>query len=412
MKINGNSNVKNQTVCDCHFEDVFIKRFIRDNSTINKKCHYCSKDTNVIELPILLEFIVTSIKKYYGNIEDQNLPLANSWLDEHDNERFPYRDCQGLLIPNKRNTYDIDELLYEVGLVVTDERLYRDIRECFDDTITYCLIEALYETKEEELSYKWKQFCRIVKDSRRYTFFKMSEFSTKQYSDNGLVDILSELGNTVINAGLISYLEPNKTGLYRCRVHENNENISTIDDLASPPNNYASNNRMSPVGISMFYGAFYAKTAYLEIANTFHDENSVSIGYFDIKKTIKVIDFSGLFHTSIFSNEDYNIMNFLKSFVFEISKPINPRDKSIEYIPTQIITEYFRYVFKTQENDYINGLIYRSATKNGGLCCVLFFDKETCPEYLTLSKHITIKNKDKAKDIIANEISWESIAST
>lgn len=384
----------NNSVCSCHFDDYYIRRFIEKNSR-EGQCYYCLKSENVIDLPTLIEFINKKINKYYGDIEDQDLPSANSWLDKDDDENFPYHDSSGLLMPNKRTDYNIDELFEEIELNIDNGKLYDDIKSCFDDTKRYCLVDAFYDTKEEELSYKWKQFCEKVKSSRRYTFFKMPEFETKQYSDNGLDNILSELGNVVINANLISTLKPNKASICRCRVHKKNEIINTIADLASPPDNCASQNRMSPAGISMFYGAFFPKTAILEVANTFNNENDVTIGDFNVIKPIKVIDFTGLFHLSIFGDYDWNVMSFLKSFVFEIAKPITKEDKDIEYVPTQIITEYFRYIFKTKEREHINGIIYRSATNKGGFCCVLFFDKKTCPEYLSLSKYAIVANKDK-----------------
>lgn len=394
----------NHSVCSCHFEDYFIRTFIEENSR-KGQCYYCSENENVIDLSTLVEFLNEKISKYYGDIEDQNLPSANSWLDKDNNGHFPYHDSCGLLMPNKRCDYDIDELFEKIGLNIDNEKLYNDIRNCFDDTKRYCLIDAFYDTKEEELSYKWKQFCEIVKKSRRYTFFKMPEFATEQYSDNGLEDILSELGNAVINANLISTLNSPNATICRCRVHRKNEIFKTITDLASPPNNCASQNRMSPSGISMFYGASFPKTAIIEVANTFNDENDVTIGDFNIIKPIKVVDFTGLFHLSIFGHYDYNVMSFLRSFVFEIAKPISKADKDVEYVPTQIITEYFRYVFRTKEHENIHGLKYRSAANKGGFCCVLFFDKETCPEYLSLSKYALVSNKDKIFEELPN-IDW------
>ena len=384
----------NNSVCSCHFEDYFIRTFIKENSS-EGQCHYCSKKEEVIDLPSLVGFINEKISKYYGDIEDQNLPSANSWLDKDDNENFPYHDSYGLLMPNNRDDYDIEELFEKVGLTIDNNELYNDIINCFDKTKRYCLIDAFYDTKEEELSYKWKRFCEIVKSSRRYTFFKMPEFSTKQHSDNGLDNILSELGNAVISANLISTLEPNKAVICRCRVHNKGEVFKTIADLASPPDSCASQNRMSPAGISMFYGAFYPKTALIEVANAFNNENDVTIADFNVIKPIKVINLMGLFHLSIFGDYDYNVMSFLKSFVFEVAKTVSKEDKDIEYVPTQIITEYFRYVFKTKEGENVNGLEYRSAANKGGVCCVLFFDKKTCPEYLSLSKYAIVENKDK-----------------
>ncbi len=405
-KNRGYSTPKDNYVCSCHFEDVFLKQFIDENSK-KGMCYYCSKNEDVILLPTLIEFIYEKITQYYGDIEDQGLPSAKSWIDKDDDENFPYYDSSGLVVPNNRKVYDIEELLFEVGLYIKDSNLYKDILDCFDDTKQYCLIEALYDTKEEELSYKWEQFCSIVKTSRRYTFLTMPEFSINEHSNNRLNNILSELGNAVNNANLISILDPTKCSIFRCRKHNNEEIVNSFTNLASPPSKNASRNRMSPAGISMFYGAFSPKTAFLEISYVNNPEENVSIGLFTLQKPIKVIDLSGLFHLSIFGNSDFNVMSFLKSFVLEISKPFIENEKNIEYVPTQIITEYFRYIFKTKEDENINGLIYQSASNKGDLCCVLFFDNEVCSEYLSLSKYVTLKYEDILIDRIS-DIDWNN----
>lgn len=290
------------------------------------------------------------------------------------------------------DSYDSDELFEEIGLDIDDDILCDDIKNCLCDphgayVQRFCLKDSFYgrhyDTKEEELSYKWKQFCEIVTNSRRYTFFKIPEFIEKQPANNGLDNILSELGNTVIHANLIRSLEFDET-LFRCRSHKKNGNGYTLEELASPPNDRASQNRMSPAGVSMFYGAFEPETAFEEIKG--RGNGPVVTGVFEIHKPIKVVDFRNIpSHFSIFGNYDYYVMRFLKSFVTEIAKPVS--NKNIKYVPTQIITEYFRYVFKTEEDENIHGLIYQSAAKQNGTCCVLFFDNKTCSEYLTLQRY-------------------------
>ena len=61
-------------------------------------------------------------------------------------------------------------------------------------------------------------------------------------------------------------------------------------------------------------------------------------------------------------------------------------------MPTQIVTAYFRHVYGVDHQDSVNGIIYRSAVREGGRCIVLFIENEECgdadePEAaLTLSR--------------------------
>jgi len=50
----------------------------------------------------------------------------------------------------------------------------------------------------------------------------------------------------------------------------------------------------------------------------------------------------------------------------------------IEYVPTQIVTEYFRHRFRLQENRRLDGILYRSSRSTNGIACVLFIDQFAC----------------------------------
>ena len=68
----------------------------------------------------------------------------------------------------------------------------------------------------------------------------------------------------------------------------------------------------------------------------------------------------------------------------EITKPID-KNPGIEYVPTQIFTEYIRFM----NNYHIDGIIYRSSL-TGGRNVVLFYDNETSADILQLNNITTI----------------------
>ena len=65
----------------------------------------------------------------------------------------------------------------------------------------------------------------------------------------------------------------------------------------------------------------------------------------------------------------------------ELTRPIVKDGREhIEYVPTQIVTEYFRHVFRTSIGEQVKGILYRSSRNGEGTCCVLFFGNENCCE--------------------------------
>lgn len=135
--------------------------------------------------------------------------------------------------------------------------------------------------------------------------------------------------------------------VYRARSTKSNVKIEKSADISAPPIEraiYA--NRMSPAGISFFYGALDKETAISEIYSNEMDNKDkvVHIGIFEALKDFKVYDltheplFPGLFDMDV---DDRSTVLFLRSFRKQISMPvIKENTEHIEYVPTQILTEY------------------------------------------------------------------------
>ena len=69
---------------------------------------------------------------------------------------------------------------------------------------------------------------------------------------------------------------------------------------------------------------------------------------------------------------------FLKKFHSEITQPIT-KNPGIEYVPTQIFTEYIRFM----SNKHIDGIMYKSSL-TGKKNIVLFYDNNTTADILEL----------------------------
>jgi hypothetical protein len=74
------------------------------------------------------------------------------------------------------------------------------------------------------------------------------------------------------------------------------------------------------------------------------------------------------------------VIQFLRDFREELIRPVQP-DSSvhIEYVPTQIVTEYLRLWFPA-DGETIDGVVYTSSRAADGRCVVLFVDNERCIE--------------------------------
>jgi hypothetical protein len=65
-------------------------------------------------------------------------------------------------------------------------------------------------------------------------------------------------------------------------------------------------------------------------------------------------------------------ITFLQSFVEDISTPSSPTDhQNLEYVPTQVITEYLRYELPAKLGP-IEGVIWRSSRDRSVDVCALF----------------------------------------
>lgn len=96
-------------------------------------------------------------------------------------------------------------------------------------------------------------------------------------------------------------------------------------------------------------------------------------------RPLEVLDLSELPPVpSIFaaSREQRGAHQFLWEFVKSITAPVvHDGREHIEYVPTQILTEYFRERVK-RGRAALDGIVYPSARRPGGRCVVVFASHE------------------------------------
>lgn len=239
------------------------------------------------------------------------------------------------------------------------------------------------EDQTVRLALQWEKFCKDVTSHRRFTFLATPEF---EGNDN----ILAHLHEIVIEQGLCKVL-PAGTELYRARKISKPQNKYGFKDITSAPDKYAFPNRMSPVGISMFYASFEKDTPVKECVGG--DEPVMILGKFKTSRPLNVIDLTQIPQNSFWMN-GWQENRFLHKFNTEITKPLNPNDSNhLQYVPTQVITEYFRYMFVNSKGQHMDGIIYGSS-KSDERNIVLFCNQKESENYL--DSNVEIEEYDRS----------------
>ena len=362
----GLTSVPEKMVCHRHFTDYAIRDSIKANVQAGK-CSYCKK-TGATELETLMFFMMEGVMNFY---ED-----AAGFMRYDSNEG----GYQGEI-------FSQDELINdEIGLDVDDNVLREDIINSIDDR-AWATPNSYYDSQRDILVYHWGYFKDVAKHKARYLFAQTTRLRSFDYQLNPYL-ILEDIGRYISEFQMVSYLSKGAI-LSRCRQHLAKDLVIEAKDISSPPLEKATMpSRMSPAGIPMFYCAFDKETAKAEtIIENDLSKPKVTTCNFKVRKDLKVIDFGKLpKRISMFDTEnfrEYHVVQFLHEFVADLSKGIKRDGKEhIEYVPTQILTEYFRYMFP----ETIHGIVYPSSKRKGSNSCVLFFDQNESIKHLHFQK--------------------------
>lgn len=374
------SSVPYKNLCIKHIDDNTIKRYIRKNYN-DGYCDYCQKEVKVVSLETLLEFMMRGISNFY---ED----AAN--FMSYDSREGGYLG----------ETFDPLELIQErIGLETDPFELTEDIVNSIDN-IAWSEPDMYYDTERDELMYQWSFFKTLIKHKSRYLF---QENQNSDKSKNAFT-ILKEVGKITKSLNLIKKIEKGTT-IYRCRQHHSSEVVNEKEKLVSPPEEYAIYpNRFSPSGISMLYSAFNPITAFLEtISREDKKKDTVTISKFKLKKEIYVVDFNRLPNIpSIFDFKNvkkHYLIRFLYDLVKDFTQEIKKDGKEhIEYVPTQVVTEYFRYQYNKNRQNKIEGIVYPSSKNKSESSSVIFWNNEECMEHLELIE-IKVEKTKKLNDL-------------
>jgi hypothetical protein len=393
-------------VCSSCVHDDALSALIREEGE-KQICGFCGAKCSSLSLQELTDQILERISWEYSDVDSEMVPY-----DGEEQEYF----C---------DIYTSEELLSDqIGLDARPEVIL-EIAQLMPD-LTWCKRQLRSGDLGAALNSGWKSFIDVVKHHVRYFFSEPHDahrggrfddfpnpevFGIEYDPDEGVPPerILDAIGSIVRRAKLIRSLDSGSI-IFRARVQAVHEKPATAEELGPPSTELAvQSNRMSPAGIVMSYGAFDSPTA---IGETFQLDREraadkvVSVGQFRSSRPLTVLDLTNLPSTPSFFG-DYEMhhgISFLWDFNRDLTKPI-ARDgmEHVDYVPTQIVSEYFRHRFKTKEELLLDGIIYLSS-RTGSPACVLFFDQSDCGGVASATTPALQLLEDATKRLLGSEL--------
>jgi hypothetical protein len=362
------SSVGEKYVCGQCFDDYAIRGFIED-SAASRRCDYCLKKSRqpiAAEMDEVLSFIAQGIHREY----------------EPPEENVPYDSSEGgWQVFEPEDGYD---LVRDLELGITSDSLLVDVTQAFIDT-QWVQKDPFGLTESDALRFTWESFCEQIKHHTRFVFYRTTsnKDEMEELGHAEPYEILETIGKLVLKFDMISTLKSD-TRILRARQHMRNERFITSTDLGAPPRDRASQSRMSPAGISMFYGADTVRTAFVEtLDETARKKAFVTFGTFKTTRSLRLLDLTSLPNIPSLFDEgrahDRMPLIFLHGFTDDTVKPVT-RDgrEHYEYVPTQVVAEYFRHVFQTESGEKIDGIKFNSSRAGGTVCYSLFCTADDC----------------------------------
>lgn len=352
-----------------NFRNKLLKDFFNKYGTPGM-CSYSGNNDVVMPLDSVVKEIYGIVSEYYGDADNEGLGW-DSHFDKDDDTPGFYKGGGGYIIPDNRNYYtDAEDLLSENGLIVSNENLWNDIVTYFP-AINFVEKDPYGLNEGEEREIDWREISRNALDwkNKGFDYHNLPIGNRTQLFN--LLQTMHYLGSYVFKTQDFK--------LYR-NVNYNTPfpNGPEFTNLTSPPVEFTQDLRMSPKGVSMFYGASSFETA-IDEAISHGEKICAYTGTFRTKSPLLVLDLRRLQESiTIFDVNPsvYHIVIFLQHFAREISKPIHGDTRL--YAPTQFITAFFRNHLKVHYPDGssqpIQGILYDSSKNPEDWNAALFFD--------------------------------------
>ncbi len=400
---NGFTSGSSLIVCEKHFNDEDILEYIKKKGDPTLICSFCDDEDSGDE--------IENINKIpWDGLMSRIMPSIHYFYDDPANG-ISYDSSEGGYL---WETYNSLELLRDVICLDADPEVIEQISESMMQDI-WTEGEFYGDSYTDHLVYTWERFSNLVKYEVRFLFYEIEKAYYGENRGEKPYLILNNIGDFISKLGLIVTF-PEKTNLFnqkiefiRARQHNVTETVCVCSDIGTAPPEYASANRFSAEGISIFYGAEDEMTAINEVINKDRSDEYISTGLFFPSKDINLIDLRNLASIGFFNTERVHLIEasrFLQEFVKNISKKLEKNGKErIDYIPSQIVTEYLRHVLPRKIGKEIHGIIYKSIQNAGKDCYAIFANRNQCnDEGMESNDTVLILKRNSIKKIKVSEV--------
>jgi hypothetical protein len=347
-------NADEQVCLRCIGDDE-LRRQLRTEAT-RGKCGVCGKRRQSVPLHRIAEQVDPVYREYYrpGGDEAHFDPAS-------DNPRYEQAGEEPQYI-----IQEITGVEPEVADAIVDylsdgeaHNVHDGAEPQYDNTSRY-VVRDFHAT---ELHIAWEEFCQRVKHQRRFFDEEGRSMLSTILGDGESI----ENQDNPLSACVVTLKKGHRC--FRGRRAENDEAAGLILHdprrlLGPPPPHLTPPGRMNPAGISVFYGGFSEDVCIAEVRP--HVGGLVVVGEFRTGRSLRLLDLTMLdnhgFPGSMFGSDFYERVakrQFLRSFHNLISRPVQPHEEILEYLPTQAVAEYISNVLG------LDGIIYESAQTGG-----------------------------------------------
>ena len=328
-------------VCSCCIDEPALADFVSQRSTMNQ-CGFCGRlDAQTVEVDALFRYMAECVQ---GEWED---PIHHVGWD-HGYDKFV-------------EIVDSYDLLHLLDDPLRHDDLHQEFVAAFEHD--WCRCDPYRLDHSDALILSWEHFRNITTTRRR--FLVTSKPMGWRPGNDELVnpeEMLDAIGNAMLQAGDRMFRRTSDVRIVRARTHDPSQVLQYATELGPPPSRCARDSRMSPTGISLFYGAESAQTAIAEVRPG--ADQAVAVGTWAPSRELIYLDLlAALPIPSIFDESgraDRVWLNFLARFADDLAQPIDADRDPAEYVPTQIVTEYLRDHLRTRDGQPIDGIRYKS----------------------------------------------------
>lgn len=350
-------------VCGSCVDDYALQSTIDSAAEPSQRCNFCGT-APAAELNVLLDAFVGGLMGEYGDANDEGV-------------YYESREG-GYQWHRKWDTWDLINNYWDV---LSGPGLLEAVKDAVHERV-WVERDFAWPRKDEALQDAWDRFSHVVKHRQRYVVWLKEDPDERGFEYSGEIParkVLEEIGSILEDIGAIVDL-PEGTRFWRAHPHNAVKPIEHSGKrLGTAPIEDAKRaNRMSPAGIALFYGSADLETAIAEVANH-TDGDTITAGLFETSGSIRVIDLTNLEAVPSMFDETRGYLRrpllFLHRFVEEVRKPARRDWEHLDYVPTQVMTEYLLHIYF--EGRAVKGLLYPSA-QTGRASVVLQVANEQC----------------------------------